>query len=315
MLIIAVDFDGTLCLGNKSHITASEPNYPLKLKLQKIKKELNAHIKIVTARGSKNSLDIHDKQKKYLPLIKQFCALYNIPYDEISFNKEYAHLYIDDMTIDQNADFFGYNSIFTKNKLIFTDKTVVKYCKSALLEKEWYTIADHLYNTPEVLFCNDELIITKKIQKDSEPTINDIIELLYSFKSNQIKNFHFQTYLNNIKVPNFSSKKTIEILSYLPECEPTFFHGDLTNSNVVVNDKKLFLIDPNYKYIFGNYLTDAGKAFFGLVAYNFDYSSAKKIVDEFGKDVLRFAVSEGSRVCKYKPEYISIVNNISDLIL
>ena len=77
---------------------------------------------------------------------------------------------------------------------------------------------------------------------------------------------------------------------------------------------ELYLIDPNYKRIFGSYLTDAGKLFFSLLAYEKNYSLAQEIVQVFGPDVLRFAVAEGLRVCKYKEKYISIVNNMADLI-
>jgi len=62
------------------------------------------------------------------------------------------------------------------------------------------------------------------------------------------------------------------------------------------------------------YLTDAGKSYFSLIAYEHKYSEANKIKEAFGSDVLKFAVAEGLRVCKYKPKYISIVNNIADLI-
>jgi hypothetical protein len=61
-------------------------------------------------------------------------------------------------------------------------------------------------------------------------------------------------------------------------------------------------------------LTDAGKAVFSLIAYEASFDEAKKIVNEFGPDVWHFAVAEGLRVCKYQPKYISIVNNIADLI-
>jgi hypothetical protein len=314
MLIISVDFDGTLALGNKSHITSSEPNYTLIEKLRHLKQDTDAYIKIVTARGAKNNLSLEEKQKKYLKLIEQFCINYSIPFDEISFNKEYAHLYIDDMTIGPNDNFHGLVTEFTSNKILFTNNSVIKYCKTSLLEKEWYDIADSVVKVPKVLFCNDELIITEKIQDNSNVFIEDILNILEIFKNNQIKNYSFTTYIENLIVPDYASKKTKEILSSLPEHPGTFFHGDLSISNVLKGNGNLFLIDPNYKYIFGSYITDAGKAFFSYIAYNQDYSSAKKIQDKYGDIILNFAVSEGSRVCKYRPEYISFVNNIAELI-
>lgn len=315
MLIIAVDFDGTLALGNKSHITSCEPNYKLIEQLQTLKKNTDVYIKIVTARGSKNRLSTEEKERKYLKLIEQFCLQYSIPYNEISFNKEYAHLYIDDMTIGPCDEFNALVTDFTNNKILFTKNTVIKYCPTSLLEKEWYSIAEHIVATPQVLFCNDELIITEKIQNQLPIHINDTLSLLDIFKNNTIKNYHFKTYIDNISIPLYSSEKTKKVLSTLPEHPGTFFHGDLSTSNIIKNNDNIYLIDPNYKYIFGSYLTDAGKLFFSYIAYNHDYYSAKKIKEKYGEIVLNFAVAEGSRVCKYRPEYISFINNISEEII
>lgn len=315
MIIISVDFDGTLALGNCSHITSSEPNIELINRLNKIKQDTDVYIKIVTARGAKNKLTTEEKEKKYTPLIKSFCNTYNIPYNEISYNKEYAHIYIDDMTINQNDNFLGYTSAFTKNQLLLTEKTVIKKCNSSLLEKIWYDKAAEkgIVDVPEVLFCNDETIITSRIKSTKKVTAEDILYILEIFKKNQIKNYSFDTYKNNITIPEYASANVINCINNLPQHNGTFFHGDLTCSNIIKNDN-LFLIDPNYKYIFGSYLTDAGKAYFGFIAYENDYSQADIICKKYGKDVIRFAVAEGLRVCKYKPEYISIVNNIGDLV-
>lgn len=312
-LVIAVDFDGTLALGTKSHITLSEPNYTLINRLKEIKKTLNPYIKIVTARGAKNKLTTEEKISKYKPLIERFCLMYEVPYDEISFAKEYADMYIDDMTIGQYENFIGSKSLFTNNSIIFTENTVIKKCNTALFEKEWYQAAKGIVNVPEVLFINDESIILQKIKSNQPSTITDIITLLENFKVNKIKNFPFFTYTNNIKLHNHASEKVLKAISSLKEHEGTFFHGDLCLNHIIKNDTNLYLIDPNYKNIFGSYLTDAGKAFFSLVAFNKDYTDAEKIIDKFGKDVISFAVAEGLRVCKYRESYISIVNNIAEL--
>lgn len=317
-MIVAVDFDGTLALGNKSHITLAEPNYDLINQLNDLKKTINPYIKIVTARGAKNNLIREEKEKKYKHLIEEFCRLYNVPYDEISFNKEYAELYIDDMTINQYDSFYGQKQDFTKNVLIFTDKTVIKKCKSSLFEKEWYKYARGIISVPEILFVNDDTIILERICNYTKPSGNDIIDILEIFKSHQIPNFNFKTYLNNLKVNiPYISNDAIKILDSLTDCEHdgTFFHGDLSTLNILKkSNSESVLIDPNYKYIFGSYLTDAGKAFFSFIAYEKQYSEAEKIYKHYGENVIKFAVAEGVRVCKYNPNYISIVNNIADLL-
>lgn len=316
MLTLSVDFDGTLALGNKSHITLSEPNYDLIKRLKELKKTIDVYIKIVTARGSKNNLSIEAKETKYKKLIEEFCTTYNVPYDEISFNKEYADLYIDDMTIDQYSDFSPLKSAFTSNNLIFTKNSVIKKSKTSLFEKEWFDIASNVLNVPKVLFCNDETIITQRIQQTSQIDINQCINLLQQFKQLSIKNFSYQTYIDNIRLSRHSSKKVSLIVDKISKqnLEPTFFHGDFTKQNIVVCNNDIFLIDPNYKYVFGNYITDAAKLYFSLIAYEKNIIEANKLVEAFGQDIIYYGVIEGLRVCKYIPNYISIVNNIAEML-
>ena len=309
-MIIVVDFYGTLALGNKSHITLAEPNYPFIKRLQQLKAEYDCVIKIVTAKGARNNLPLEEKKKKYDGHLKKFLEMYEGPYDEISYQKEYAHIYIDDMTISPTENFTPLLSPFTHNRIIFTDKSVIKHSPSALFEFEWYKKS--VWSVPSVLFCNDELIITERIDNTKLPTLNDYIDILKTFKDNTINNWDFSTYTYNIKIDPYATEKTRKIIETLPEHESTFFHGDLSTSNILKNDIT-YLIDPNYKNLFGSYLTDAGKLYFSLIAYDNNYEMASKIEKEFGKDVIRFAVAEGLRVCKYKPRYISIVNNIADL--
>lgn len=313
-LIVAVDFDGTLALGIKSHITLSEPNFHLINQLKELKNNTNCYIKIVTARGAKGKLSEEEKIKKYKFLIQQFLTQYEVPYDELSFTKEYADIYIDDMTIGQHDVFTSSRSPFTDNSIIITDHTVVKKCNTALFEKEWYDVSRDRFNVPEVLFANDETIITSKIISNGTVTVDDYIALLTQFKNETMINYPYFTYTQNIVLHPLCTAKTVDTVKNLPEQTPTFFHGDFCPSHVLKQDDKLFLIDPNYKRIFGNYVTDAGKLFFGLIAYNKDFSAAEKIWKAFGDDVVKYAVAEGLRVCKYRDQYISIVNNIADLI-
>lgn len=314
-MILVVDFDGTLALGNKSHITSMTPNWELIERMRTAKKELGAIIKICTARGAKSGLTTKEKEHKYQQLIEKFLAQYSIPYDVISFNKEYGDLYIDDMTISPKDDFSSLKSPFTQNDIIFTEKTVIKKTEHSLFEYEWYKEAKHFLNVPNVLFCNDETIITERIYAERNPNADDVIGLLEKFASKSISNSPAVTYRKNIPDIDGCSKKTIQCLNHLNEIElnPTFFHGDLSTKNIIINDEA-WLIDSNYKNVFGNYLTDAGKSFFSFIAYEANYSEAVKIKKHFGQEVLYYAVYEGLRVCKYKPNYISIVNNISDLI-
>ena len=50
------------------------------------------------------------------------------------------------------------------------------------------------------------------------------------------------------------------------------------------------------------------------MAYEKDWDSASKICKALGDDIWGFAVAEGLRVVKNKPELISIINNIANEI-
>ena len=158
------------------------------------------------------------------------------------------------------------------------------------------------------------MIILERVKEHKKPTAREIIDLIESYKNKSIKNYSFDSYKRNLPRIRYATAKVKTIIDGLEEHESSFFHGDLSTTNILVQDNKLFCIDPNYKGIFGSYLTDAGKAFFSLLAYEQSYSQAKIIADKYGKDVIKYAIAEGLRVCKYNSKYISVVNNMTDLI-
>lgn len=319
-MTVAVDFDNTLALDNSSHISLLRPNRELIARLQHLRSEQpNTVIKIVTARGGKAGLKEHEKERRYGALIRAWLKKYAVPYDAISFQKEYANLYIDDQTIGPFDPFVCQTSTFTGNRVLLTESTAIKYSPSALFEFEWYKEAKRIgFSVPDVLFCNDECIITSRIKNAAKPTAANFIELISDFREYEnTVDLPYETYIENVPTGiEGATQATMDCVAQLASMahDATFFHGDLSTTNVLCASEKTYLIDPNVKHIFGSYLTDAGKAAFSLIAYEAQFQEAQKIVDAFGPDVWFFAVAEGLRVCKYQPKYISIVNNIADLI-
>lgn len=319
-MTIAVDFDGTLALGNYPHIAQLAPNRGLILRLQEARDTVNPVVKIITARGAKDGLTDEQKARKYGGPIRAWLKKYGVPFDELSFKKEYADLYIDDMTITPHTGFYGLKSTFTGNPVILTETTAIKNSETAPFEAHWYERA-RLYGfpVPAVLFHNSDCIITKRIYHNRKPQYGDFIYLLRRMSRTPGEPLEYQTYLDNVGDPEQYAGITPDACRVVEslkgrEHKGTFFHGDLSTTNVLCIGDMPYLIDPNVKHIFGSYLTDAGKAAFSLVAYEAQYQEAEKIAAAFGPDVWRYAVAEGLRVCKYQPKYISIVNNIADII-
>ena len=314
-MIVIVDFDGTLALGLTQVIKDRTPNLPLIQRLQKMKVETGPIIKVVTARGARGGLSNEEKIERYKEDIEGWLKKYNVPFDLLSFNKEYGSLYIDDLSIRQHEDFNSIETEFVKNKIIFTEDMVIKWTPTAETETAWYVYAKKHFLTPEIHSHNPDMIVMERIKTHRKPTANEIIAILECFEYLKIPNYPFETYRKRVSAQNTGSDKVKKIISNLPEHKGTFFHGDLSTTNVLVErDEKIFLIDPSYKGVFGSYLTDAAKAYFSFIAYERDYNEAKKISDKYGSDVIRFAVAEGMRVCRDRKEYISIVNNIADLL-
>lgn len=196
-------------------------------------------------------------------------------------------------------------SKLTGNKLLLTDKIVVKVCATAMSERHWYRLAE-ARNIPcaNVISGTDEILVMQRLY-GKKPTCHDLCGIIFRLRGIPSESpALFQSYIDNIP--------DIRIKSELSKYNPTasFFHGDLSTTNII--DGKVF--DPNYKNIFGNWQTDAGKAVFSFIAYENDFQSAKHIADLYGgKIIWLFAASEGSRVAKYNSKYNDFVLNILDI--
>lgn len=198
-----------------------------------------------------------------------------------------------------------HNGSFTGNRITFNEDTVIKHCRTGLKEKEWYSIASGVFSCPKVMYADREMIITERIYPTAKVTADDVLKIVGTLKQTYSNGVTFDTYVNNIPDLPFELKHP---------ARDSFFHGDLSTHNILKNSR-VYLIDPNYKDVFGSWFTDASKAVFSFIAYEMEFNEAKKIVDALGHELWKFAVAEGLRVCKYRPEYKSIVNNIKDLCL
>lgn len=329
-MIISVDFDGTLALGDTSSIPAMQPNTSLISVLNKMYEDGN-EINIVTARGSKSCNSFEERREKYLDTIKNWLDHNHVSYNRISFFKEYADIYFDDKSINIK-DAIRYeklDSIFTKNKVRRLNDYVVKRSETSTSEYYWYKEAAKIKTlTAKVLSYDSDTITTKYIKGErfNDPGIS--LEILKNFRKNPPLNDHtFENYISRIKthaennpcIVNFDRcEKNLNAI----KIKSSFNHGDFSIDNMIQDGDKLYLIDPVYsKDLFQSFYLDAAKHLFTILYYELNYELYKTCRNLYEKelqiekkemDVLICA--ESIRVATYKKEISSISNNLIDAL-
>jgi capsule biosynthesis phosphatase len=97
---VIVDFDDTLCIYNEtsSGVCDGEPNNKLILKLRELHRA-GFNIEIYTARGHFSAKNRNEASRKYKNIIENWLKEHNVPYTNLSFNKPYGIIYIDDKAV------------------------------------------------------------------------------------------------------------------------------------------------------------------------------------------------------------------------
>lgn len=330
-MIVAIDFDGTLALGDTSDLEKMNPNMSLIYLINKMYDDGNI-INIVTARGSKSCNSIAEREKKYLLRIKSWLELNNVKYHGISFNKEYADVYIDDRCYNIKETFF-YNrldSFFTTNKVRRFNDSVIKKSESSLDEFEWYKRADKLsIKTPGVLFYDNDTISTNFVDGEICKNFDLIKSVLKTFQNEVCDNgLNFNSYIQRIENHLLKNEKIIGgniLLDKLKTIQvpQTFNHGDFSVFNMLELNNELYLIDPIFnKNLFQSYYLDIAKHLFSILYYLFDYELymffKKQYINDFdlnpsALDIL--IASESVRVSNRNNKFYSITNNLIDSLI
>lgn len=329
-MVIVIDFDGTLALGDTNDINKMHPNLKLIALINQMYNDGN-YIKVVTARGCKSCSTIQERENKYQILITNWLLTHNVKYNELSFNKEYGDAYIDDRGYNIKDTIF-YNKLdskFTINKVRRINNCVVKKSDSSKQEAEWYNKAFEIgFNTPTVLSYDNDTISTSFIDGNKCDDVRLITDVLRKFKSTKsTNNVNFNSYINRIQshiYNNPSIKAGDKLIEMLNKINPhnSFNHGDFSTHNLIKSDNKLYLIDPIYSQdIYQSYVIDAAKHLFSTLYYDLDadffnvcYSEyvSKLDIDPHELDVL--IACESIRVSNRKKQLINISNNLIDVL-
>jgi hypothetical protein len=215
-MVIIVDFDGTLALGDTSDITKMSPNVKLVSLINEMYDDGNT-IKIVTARGCKSCSSIEARIEKYFNIISSWLKKYNIKHHELSFNKEYADVYIDDRGYNIKDTIF-YNKLdskFTNNKVRRINDCVVKKSDTSKQEVKWYNKALELdLNIPVVLSYDVDTIATSFIEGNNCNDVTLIVDVLKKFKNTTPTNkVNFNSYVERIQNHINNNKLAINLLN------------------------------------------------------------------------------------------------------
>ena len=329
-MVIVVDFDGTLALGDTSNIPTMHPNLKLITLINQMHSDGN-YIKVVTARGCKSCSTIKEREDKYKKIITNWLVTHGVTYNELSFNKEYGDAYIDDRgyNIKDTIYYNKLDSKFTNNKVRRINDCVVKKSDSTVQEVSWYNKALEIgLDIPSVLSYDKDTIATSYIEGTSCYNVDLILNTLRKFKNTKPTNkINFNSYIerieNHIK-NNPSIKSGNKLIDKLNSINPpnTFNHGDFSIHNQIENEGKLYLIDPIYSEdVYQSYVIDAAKHLFSVLYYSLDadffnlcYNEYITKLDIKEEELNILIASESIRVSNRKKQLIDVTNNLIDIL-
>lgn len=288
-MIISVDFDDT--------ITRSTNGLDIRKEMPEIRwnvvehmrslKQQGHYIKVVTARGCLScNNDMNKRIAKYYDRIKQILDVNDVPYDELSFNKEYAEVYLDDSCGNAvYSDFEIYHNPNSKNHVVRYGDMIVKEGPTTGDEWDWYC-RNRKFNVPDGIRFNPlQKILYMKYVKPTTCSIYSYASVLRTamnckhIENPQAKEMYLNFFKDTIDRSKLemSNAMIIALNDMCCECLPlmvsgysTESHGDLTTANIIDDGNDVYVIDPvapegQYR---GTWL-DLGKFRFSLDKYFF----------------------------------------------
>lgn len=329
---VIFDFDGTLAVGSNLHIPNMHPNHSMIGLCNQLFNDGN-EIVVCTARGSKSCTTLEERKNKYAWIIQQWLKDNHVQYHELSFNKEYADVYIDDRAHNVETPFLYKNldAGFTSNKVRLFNNKIIKSTENAIAENEWYVQAQIIgIKTPHVYHVDKDTIMMEYIDGVYSLSYEDNATLLEEFKSNQPTNTkRFTDYILRIdKHCNknsgiLNSDKLSKMLLDIHEHVPTSFsHGDFSIKNLIYRNGVVYPIDPIYnKETFQSYVVDIAKNLFSILFYekndalylqSFKYYQERFNLHENAMQVL--VACECVRVATYNSKYTDVANNLIEAL-
>lgn len=226
-------------------------------------------------------------------------------------------IYVDNFSFRQ-AKTKNLSTGFTDNLVIKSRRTVIKVGNTVSSENTWYESYKNKKHTPSIIGLDGNTMIMEYIRRDADINLDDILELIDSYKSyEKLNTLDFQHYRHSIQ-NHLQNNPAITngqlLIDHLNNIDivPTFCHGDLSIMNIIPTRLGLRLIDPLYSYIkFGSYELDIAKLCFSLKFYKNDSASYNYIKDKANLQYINVLIAaESVRVASYKKEYSFIAENL-----
>lgn len=326
-MVIQFDFDGTLALGDNTSIQKMYPNTEAINLCNRLFLDGNT-INVCTARGTKSCGSVPAREAKYRQQITDWLKINKVKYHNLSFNKDYADLYIDDRAhnVDHPITYQNLDRGFTTNAVRRLNDKVIKNTINARQEKEWYAIANTIgIKTPKVFHVDNDTLSLEFINGNHNIDLIQYTQILSKFKDTPPHDptLTHETYIQRIENHLKKNKKIIgrkKLISLLQKetIPPSFNHGDFSIHNLINTGQEIFNIDPIFgPGIFQSYQIDIGKNLFSILFYLKDHqthnTAMKMYLDTFGATETRIRTimaAEAVRVATHNKPYADIASNL-----
>ena len=305
---------------------------------------LGFEVVVFTSRGQIScNCDLQLIERKYRTAIENFLQREDIPFSKLVFGKPIADLYVDDKAI--NVREFCKDEICvlngnSNNLVVRVGDVVIKEHatqEKAILSEEWFAKAKMLgINAPEVFSrIYSKLYLqyvgfSESFSKEYIPYVMYLISKERSIRLDELT-FNANRYCENLR-SHLSEECVFELCNRILEFKnvlrmsASFCHGDMTISNMILNQGRIFLLDPNWNKSYSSWLLDASKFRFSVnggefylngtsydeeILREFDLQFVLKYGHQFLSLVKILEASHWVRLCKYcngdKEKLLSII--------
>lgn len=284
---IVVDIDDTICTNvRKLPYDQCVPAENVIKDLNYLHDELGYTIVLYTARGMVScNGDLKRIIEKNRDTLLEWLKKYDVHYDEIVFGKPIGDLYIDDKALDvrdfRKEDFYNMTG-GGSGKGVCRLGNIVKKDLGDDVEnfKDWIEdnqgacdyprVISYLYNEVTMEYIDG----TNLCDVCNGYDLGRLMAIIERFSEKKMDSFDMEVQLSILRKNKTGGEfdSTIDncetlMRRYQDAFEPTYCHGDLTLSNVLLCEKGLCFIDPRYNRKASSYLLDYGKLRMSLMNY------------------------------------------------